>query len=85
MIYIKAIEPNAASYSIKITYSGNVTIVADFKELVEKAVMSALKNPIAFNQVQIGHKGRSIIWPEQDVDFCADSLRLKFGQSKKAA
>jgi hypothetical protein len=31
-----------------------------------------------FNQVQIGNKGRSIIWQDYDIDFCADSLRLKF-------
>jgi hypothetical protein len=85
MFYIKTIEPDAANYCIKITYSDNVTIVADFKDLMEKGVMAALKNPLAFNQVQIGHKGRSIIWPEQDIDFCADSLRLKFGPAKKAA
>ena len=79
MLYtIKAIEPNATNYSIKITYSDNVTITADFKELLEKGVMTLLKNPIVFNQVQIGNKGRSIIWQEQDIDFCADSLRLKF-------
>jgi hypothetical protein len=79
MLYtIKTIEPNATNYSIKITYSDNVTITADFKELLEKGIMTLLKNPVVFNQVQIGNKGRSIIWKEQDIDFCADSLRLKF-------
>lgn len=75
---IKTIEPNATNYSIKITYSDNVTIIADFEGLLEKGVMTLLKNPVVFNQVQIGNKGRSIIWQEQDIDFCADSLRLKF-------
>lgn len=84
MFYIKTIEPNAANYSIKITFSDNVTIIADFKELLEKGVMIALKNPATFNQVQIGHKGRSILWPEQDIYFCADSLRLKFYSSQAA-
>jgi hypothetical protein len=53
-------------------------ITADFTDLLEKGVMKTLKNPAVFNQVQIGNKGRSIIWQEQDIDFCADSLRLKF-------
>jgi predicted nucleic acid-binding protein len=71
---------NAANYSIKITYSDNVSIIADFKGLLEKGVMTLLKNPVVFDQVQIGSKGRSIIWQEQDIDFCADSLRSKFNQ-----
>jgi len=75
---IKAIEPNANNYSINITYSDNSVITADFKELLEKGVMTVLKNPVVFNQVQIGNKGRSIIWQDYDIDFCADSLRLKF-------
>ncbi len=77
---IKTIEPNANNYSIKITYSDNVTITADFNELLEKGVITLLKNPAVFSQVQIGNKGRSIVWQEQDIDFCADSLRLKFNQ-----
>ena len=76
--YIKSIKPDATNYSIKITYSDNVVITADFKELLEKGVMTLLKNPAVFGKVQIGNKGRSIVWQEQDIDFCADSLRLKF-------
>ena len=79
--YIKTIKTDANNYSIKITYSDNVVITADFKELLEKGVMTLLKNPAVFNQVQIGNKGRSIVWHEQDIDFCADGLRLKFYQS----
>jgi hypothetical protein len=79
--YIKTIKPDANNYSIKITYSDNVVIIAHFKELLEKGVMTLLKNPAVFGKVQIGNKGRSIVWQEQDIDFCADSLRLKFYQS----
>ncbi len=79
--HIKTIKPDANNYSIKITYSDNVVITADFKALLEKGVMTLLKNPAVFCQVQIGDKGRSIVWQKQDIDFCADSLRLKFYQS----
>ena len=78
---IKTIELDATNYSINITYSDNVVITADFKELLEKGMMTLLKNPAVFSQVQIGNKGRFIVWQEQDIDFCADSLRLKFYQS----
>lgn len=84
MFYIKTIEPNAANYSISITYDDNVTIVANFEHLLDKSIMGGLKNPAVFDRVQIGNKGRSIIWPDQDIDFCADGLRLKFAQSKAA-
>lgn len=84
MFYIKTIEPDSANYSIRITYDDNVTVIADFGHLLETGVMTQLKNPAVFNQVQIGNKGRSIIWPIQDIDFCADSLRLKYIQSKAA-
>jgi len=79
--YIKTIKPDVNNYSIKITYSDNVVITADFKELLEKGVMTLLKNPVVFGRVQIGSKGRSIVWQEQNIDFCADSLRLKFYQT----
>jgi len=76
--YIKTIEPNPDNHSIKIIFNDDAVITADFTDLLEKGVMKTLKNPAVFNQVQIGNKGRSIIWQEQDIDFCADSLRLKF-------
>ena len=79
--FIKTIKPDANNYSIKITYSDNVVINADFKDLLAKGVMTLLKNPAVFGQVQIGNKGRSIVWQEQDIDFCADGLRLKFHQA----
>ena len=84
MFYIKTIKPNSENYSISITYDDNVTIIADFGHLMEQGVMTQLENPAVFDQVQIGSQGRSIIWPEQDIDFCADGLRLKYIQSKSA-
>ena len=54
--------------------SGN----ADFKDLLEIGIMKDLKNLDVFKKVSIDNKGRSILWEEQDIDFCADALRLKF-------
>jgi hypothetical protein len=75
---IETIEPDSSNYCVNITYNDGVTIIADFKSLLEKGVMMLLKNPTLFNQVKIGNKGRSIVWQAQDIDFCADSLRLKY-------
>ena len=74
---IKAIEPNPENLTIKITYSDDVIIDADFKGLVDKGIMQPLKKPAVFMQVSIDNTGRSIVWKEQNIDFCADALRLK--------
>jgi len=42
---IKTIERMQLSYSIKITYSDNVVITADFKELPGKGVDEVIKKP----------------------------------------
>jgi hypothetical protein len=52
------------------------------EELLGKGVMKLLESPAVFRQVQIGNKGRSIIWDEYDIDFCADGLRLKYQNNK---
>ncbi|MGZ5056949.1 MAG: DUF2442 domain-containing protein [Methylobacter sp.] len=79
MLYcIKNIEANPDNYTIKITYTDNVVVNAEFKDLLNKGVMTALKNPEVFKQVRVDSKGRAIVWKEQDIDFCADALRLKF-------
>jgi len=59
--YIKAIEPNLENYTIKITYSDDVVINVDFKDLLEKGIMRTLKKPDVFKQVSIDNKGRSIL------------------------
>lgn len=76
--HIVKIKPNAENYQIELTYNGNVTITADFNAVIQHGIMTVLKDPAIFNQVEIGHNGRSIIWKQQDIDFCADALRLKF-------
>jgi len=82
MFCIEIIEPDANHYNIRITYSDKIVVTAHFEELLEKGIMKLLKNPSIFNQVQIGNKGRSIVWKEQDIDFCADSLRFKFDSTQ---
>ena len=78
---IKEIVAKADDYTIQISYADNVTIDADFSDIVEKGIMTVLKNPTVFNQVEIGNKGRSIVWKKYDIDFCADALRFKFRRS----
>ncbi len=79
MLYvIKQIKQNSDNYSIQITYSDDVVINATFSDILNQGVMTILKNKDTFNQVEIGKRGRSIIWKEYDIDFCADSLRFKF-------
>ncbi len=72
---ITSIEPNANNHTIALTYDDGLTVSVDFTDTLERGIMTALKTPQVFNSVQIGNRGRSIIWQELDIDFCADSLR----------
>jgi len=74
---ITSITPNINNYTITLTYDDGFTVSVDFTGMLERGVMTALKPPEVFNSVQIGNLGRSIIWREFDIDFCADSLRNK--------
>jgi hypothetical protein len=74
---ITSLTQNANNYTIALTYDDGLTVSVDFTETLERGVMTALKSPEVFNSVQIGNRGRSIIWREFDIDFCADSLRNK--------
>jgi hypothetical protein len=72
---ITAITPNANNHTIALTYDDGLTVSVDFTDILERGIMTALKPPQVFNSVQIGNRGRSIVWHEFDIDFCADSLR----------
>ena len=75
-------KSNAETFTLTVTYSDNVTITADFKPLLEKGgVMTRLRVPAIFASVSIGPRGRSVVWDE-DIDFCADGLRMKYGNDK---
>ena len=76
--HIIKIKSNAENYQIELTYNDNITITADFNTVIQHGIMTVLKPPAIFNQVEIGHNGRSIVWKQFDIDFCADALRLKF-------
>jgi len=67
--YIKALEPNPENYTIKITYSDDVVVNADFKDLLEKGIMKTLKNPDVFKQVSIDNKGHSVYGKRRTLIF----------------
>lgn len=77
---ITAIKPNADNYTITLTYDDGVIVTVDFKDTVARGIMTNLKPPNVFNNVQIGNRGRSIVWHEFDIDFCADILRMTRNQ-----
>lgn len=76
---IVSIRPNAANFTMGITYDDGEVILADFRPLMNKSeVMTALRDSVMFGTARIGARGRSIVW-EGKAEFCADALRLKFG------
>jgi hypothetical protein len=79
MYIIKHIQPEPEKLILKITYSDGVVVLADFKSLLQKGgVMSRLADAAVFARARIGPRGRSVAW-DDDIDFCADGLRLKWG------
>jgi hypothetical protein len=54
-----------------------VTIIVDFLPIIQQGeVFSPLQDPDFFSQVSLDLKGRYIYW-EDEIEFCADSLRMK--------
>ena len=79
MYTITRIQPEPEKLVLKITYADGVVILADFKSLVKKGgVMNRLADAAVFARARIGPRGRSVMW-DDDIDFCADGLRLKWG------
>jgi hypothetical protein len=64
------------NYRLGLLYQDGAAFIVDFKPLIaEGGVFSPLSHPPFFTQVQLGPRGRFIVWPG-DLDFCADALRL---------
>ncbi|MEI7893780.1 MAG: DUF2442 domain-containing protein [Myxococcales bacterium] len=82
MLYIiEHVQPDPTSYVVAITYRDQQVIHADFKPLIEQGgVLAPLHDPAAFAAVRVGPHGRTLIWGE-DIEFCADGLWDKFGQT----
>jgi hypothetical protein len=57
---IKSIEPDIKNYTVKIIYSDDVEAnLSGLQDLT--GLVSRVKFIVIFNQVKMGHKGRSII------------------------
>lgn len=78
-------------HRLGLLYQDGAAVIVDFKPLIaEGGVFAPLAAPAFFAQVQLGPRGRFIVWPGdpsraegplvassgQALDFCADSLWL---------
>lgn len=70
---IEAAEPNADTYTIRLTWRNGNHTVAEFGHLVGHRVFEPLRDPQFFNCVTIQQNGRVLAWPNA-IDFCADAL-----------
>lgn len=61
------------THTVTVTWANGEVAVNRFDHLVGKGVFANLADPVAFVQVRIGDRGRSLEWPEE-IDFCADAL-----------
>ena len=68
-----------------IRYVDGVEFTVDLNPLISRGgIFERLKDPKYFVQVQIGPRGRSLVWPD-DLDLCADALRLQWEDSISVA
>jgi len=75
MYTIEQIKP-LPDFLLELKYSDGGVVIADFKPVIAKGgVFAGLADPLVFNQVRLGERGRSVEWPD-DLDFCADSFRV---------
>ncbi len=59
-----------------LVYRDGAVVIVDFAPVAAAGgVFTPLADPGFFSQVQLGPRGRFIVWPD-DLDFCADALRL---------
>ena len=66
---------------VKLTYSDGFTAVLDFSEKISWGeAMLPLRDPEVFKTAHVGSGGASLEWigpGGEEIDFCADALRLE--------
>ncbi len=74
---IRAAEP-LAEHSAKLVWGDGAESVLDLNPVLAKGGVSAfLTDPAAFNAVEVGGRGRTLVWRDPDgdeIDLCADAL-----------
>jgi hypothetical protein len=77
---ISQVEP-LPDFVLRLTFDDGWAGTVDFAPVIAKGgIFAFMDDPAAFATVQIGERGRSLVWidPEGDeVDFCADALRMQ--------
>lgn len=64
-----------ADYRLRLTYADGATYELDFSaEVARGGWFGELADPAMFAAVEVGERGRSIVWPN-GYDNCADALR----------
>jgi hypothetical protein len=62
---------------LKVTYDNGRTVTYDVTPLIQRGDMFAhLSDKNKFQEVAIGPRGRSLVWPGE-LDLCADAIWLK--------
>jgi hypothetical protein len=68
-------------YKLRLHYSDGFVGEVDFSETVDRGgIFAFLRNQERFKSMQIAHLGQALVWVDDegdDVDFCADALRMQ--------
>ncbi len=72
------------NFKLLLEYTDRVTVIVDFLPIIQQGnVFSPLQDPDFFSQVSLDLKGRYIYW-EDEIEFCADALRMKGKEIKSS-
>ncbi|MCC5851131.1 MAG: DUF2442 domain-containing protein [Verrucomicrobia bacterium] len=61
---------------LRLRFDDGVEGELDFSDEPRTGVFESWNDPAYFKRVEIGERGRSLVWPGE-VDLCADSLWLQ--------
>ncbi|MFM2044465.1 MAG: hypothetical protein RLY86_3041 [Pseudomonadota bacterium] len=68
------VEPDATARIVRIGWAGGATTLLDLAPIIaDGGVFTALGDTAVFTAVQVGPRGRSLIWPG-DIDLDADAI-----------
>jgi len=81
---IVAAVADPKAHGVTVTWANGETTTNDFRHLIGKGVFATLADPTTFAQVQMGERGRSLVW-SGEIDFRADALWFETHPDRGAA
>jgi hypothetical protein len=70
------------NYKLEITFNTNEVFIFNIKPYLNKPVFQVLNNKKKFQSVSLNPETQTIAWGD-DIDFCSESLYIKYLKEKE--